>query len=190
MLKKASVWIQHVSKGWVAFSALVIFLLFTAIVLPKGSSQAALETNASGSPDLSLFYSVDELYQMADAYGETGRDAYIRARFTFDLIWPLVYTLFLATAISWLYQKAFTPESLIQRVNLMPVLAGLFDYLENISTSLVMMQFPDRIPLVALLASLFTLVKWILIGSSFVLLMVGAGVGIVRYIKGSVWKAT
>jgi hypothetical protein len=102
----------------------------------------------------------------------------------------LVYTLFLATAISWVYQKAFTPESLIQRVNLMPVLAGLFDYLENISTSLVMMQFPDRIPLVALLASLFTLVKWILIGSSFVLLMVGAGVGIVRYIKGSVWKAT
>ena len=89
---------------------LVIFLLFTALVLPKGSSQAALETNASGSPDLSLFYSVDKLYQMADAYGETGRDAYIRARFTFDLIWPLVYTLFLATAISWVYQMAFTPE--------------------------------------------------------------------------------
>jgi hypothetical protein len=183
MLKKISDWIDRVSKGWVALSALVIFVLFTALVLPGQSTRAQVETRSAGSPDMSFFYSADELYQMAEAYGQAGREAYIQARFTFDLVWPLVYTAFLATAISWLFQKAFAPESLWQRLNLVPVLAALCDYLENIFTSLVMMQFPNRMPLVAMLASVFTMGKWILIGVSFVLLIMGVVIGVWRWLK-------
>ena len=69
----------------------MIFVLFTALVLPGRSTRAQVETRAAGSPDMSFFYTSDELYQMAEAYGQAGREAYIRARFTFDLIWPLVY---------------------------------------------------------------------------------------------------
>jgi hypothetical protein len=183
MLKKVSDWIHHVSKGWVAFSATVIFLLFTALVLPGQSLKAESETQASGSPDLSFFYSVDDLYRMADAYGETGRDSYIRARFSFDLIWPLVYMLFLCTGISWVYGKAFSPDSLWQRMNLVPVLAALFDYLENIATSLVMQKYPAQFPIMAGLAPIFTLGKWMLVGGSFVLLIVGVVVGGWRWLK-------
>jgi hypothetical protein len=183
MLKKLSNLIHHVSKGWVALLSVLIFLLFTALVLPKQSARAELETKAAGSPDMSFYYSEDDLYQMAEAYGQSGREAYIRARFTFDLIWPLVYTLFLTTVISWVYQKAFPPDSPWQRMNLVPVFGILFDYLENISTSLVMMQYPDRLPLVATLASVFTMGKWILIGGSFVLLILGVVVGIWRWLK-------
>jgi hypothetical protein len=185
MLKKVSGWIYTISNGWVALSTLLIFLLFTALVLPRQSSQVKMETNAAGSPDMSFFYSANDLYRMAEAYGDTGRDAYIRARFTFDLIWPLVYTLFLTTEISWVYRKAFEPDSLWQRMNLVPVMAALFDYLENISTSLVMMQFPTRMPLVAMLASVFTLGKWLLVVGSFVLLMIGIGVRLWRWLKKS-----
>ncbi len=183
MLKKISDWIRSISNGWVALSTLLIFLLFTALVLPAQSSRTKLETNAAGSPDMSFFYTGADLYKMAEAYGEAGRDAYIRARFTFDLIWPVVYTIFLTTAISWVYRKAFEPDSLWQRMNLLPVFAALFDYLENISTSLVMMQFPNQLPLVAMLAPVFTLGKWILIGSSFILLIVGVVFGVWRWLK-------
>lgn len=64
---------------------------------------------------------------MAEAYGESGRQAYIRARFTFDLVWPLVYTLFLATAISWVLGRAFALDSCWQRANLAPLLNAIFD---------------------------------------------------------------
>lgn len=183
MLNKISDWIHSVSKDWVALSALVIFVLFTALVLPGQSTRAEVQTRTAGSPDMSFFYTSDELYQMAEAYGQVGREAYIHARFTFDLVWPLVYTIFLATVISWLFQKAFAPESLWQRMNLVPVLAALCDYLENIFTSLVMLQFPNRMPLVAMLASVFTMGKWILIGGSFVLLIIGVVVGVWRWLK-------
>ncbi len=150
--------------------ALVIFLLFTALVLPKQAANA--DAAGAGSPDLSLIYSADDLYRMAEAYGPAGRTDYIRARFTFDLIWPVVYVAFLATAISWLSRQAFRPQSLWQRANLVPVIGTLLDYLENIAAALVIGRYPARTPGVDVLAPVFTFVKWVFVGGSFVILMV------------------
>jgi hypothetical protein len=160
----------------VVLAGLVIFVLFTSLVLPQQSRMAEESADGAGSPDLSLWYSADVLYAMAEAYGEEGRQAYVRARFTFDLVWPMVYTLFLCTTISWLFRRGFSVASLWQRANLAPLGGALFDYLENVSTSLVMIRYPAQTPVVDGLASLFTLSKWALVGGSFVLLLVGIGV--------------
>lgn len=183
MGKRLSDWLGQVSTGWVALTALVGFLLFTALVLPSQAARSEAETGDVGSPDMSLFYSPEELYRWAEAYGVEGRAAYIRARFTFDVIWPLVYVVFLSTAISWLYGKAFKADSWWSRMNLVPVLGALFDYLENISTSIVMWRYPDRTAVVDVLAPVFTLVKWVFVGGSFGLLLIGVVAGIGRWIK-------
>jgi hypothetical protein len=183
MTKRISHWLRKVSNGWVALAALVIFLLFSALVLPNQAARAEAETGNAESPDMSLFYSPDELYRLAEAYGAEGRAAYIRARFTFDLVWPLVYTLFLTTAISWIFGKGFPVHSWWHRANLAPVLGALFDYLENISTSVVMGRYPDQTAVVDQLAPVFTLVKWVFVGGSFVLLLIGGVVGVSSWIK-------
>jgi hypothetical protein len=173
MGKRISDWLRQVTNGWVALSALAVFLLFSALVLPGQS--AVSETNAgdAGSPDTSLYYSADDLYHMAEMYGEQGRAAYVRARYTFDVIWPVVYTVFLSTAISWVYGRAFAPSSRWQRANLAPVLGALFDYLENLAASVVMVRYPNRTPVIDTLAPVFTLVKWVFVGGSFALLLAG-----------------
>lgn len=183
MLKKFSDWIRRVSTGWVALLALVLFLLFTALVLPGQAAKAEIDTGSARSPDTSFFYTAQDLYEMAEAYGEEGRRAYVRARFTFDLIWPLVYTVFLCTGISWIFQKAFAPDSPWQRANLAPLLGALFDYLENASTSVVMVRYPSPTALVDTLAAVFTLAKWVFVLGSFVLLLVGVIVGAVRWTR-------
>jgi hypothetical protein len=181
--------LYRVSTGRVVLAALVVFLLFSALVLPRQATAdrrySSTETGAGdvGSPDTSLYYSRDELYRMAEAYGAQGRAAYVRARLTFDVIWPMVYTLFLSTAISWLYARAFEPGSSWRRANLVPVLGALFDYLENLSTSLVMLRYPDHTPVVDALAPIFTLIKWIFVGGSFALLLTGLAVGAWRWIR-------
>ena len=109
--------------------------------------------------------------------------AYVEARFTFDLIWPIVYTIFLSTAISWVYRWAFVGDSPWQRANLAPVLGALFDYLENVSTSLVMIRYPSETNMVDVLAGVFTTVKWVFVSGSFVLLLVGVGVGLWRWAR-------
>jgi hypothetical protein len=174
----------------VALAALLVFLLFSALVLPQQATRAEQETGSADSPDTSFLYSPDDLYRMAESYGEQGRQAYVRARFTFDLVWPLVYTLFLATAISWVFGKAFAPDSRWQGANLAPLLGALFDYLENLSTSLVMLRFPDPTAVVDLLAPLFTALKWGFLGASFLLLAGGTGVAAWRWIRQKVRGST
>ena len=183
MWNKLSDWIRHVSTGWVALLTLVIFFLFTALVLPGQASRARADTGAAGSPDTSFYYTADDLYRMAEAYGVQGRVAYVRARFTFDLIWPLVYTVFLSTGISWVYGRAFAPGSLWQRANLAPVWGALLDYMENISTSAVMIRYPSPTPVVDMLAAVLTMCKWVLVGGSFALLVVGLVAGVWRWVK-------
>ena len=194
MFRKVSRWLYHVSTGWVALAALIVFALFTALVLPAQSAPSdALASEGAedvGSPDLSLWYAPADLYRMAEAYGSQGRQDYIRARFSFDVAWPLVYGVFLVTAISWLYARAFATDSLFRWANLAPVLGVLLDFAENVSSSLVMARYPSRTPGIDVLAPVFTLLKWVFVGGSFVLLVVGLGVALWRWARAKFRRAS
>ena len=172
MGKKLSEWLHRISREWVALAALAVFVVFTALFLPGQGTQTDQYGHEIGIPDLSMAYSPSDLYALAEAYGPEGRVAYIRARFTFDVIWPVVYTLFLVTAMSWSARRAFAADSRWQRANLVPLLAALFDYLENTATSLVMARYPARAPVVAALATLFTPLKWLFVAASVALLLI------------------
>jgi ABC-type dipeptide/oligopeptide/nickel transport system permease component len=178
MWKQLSDWIHRVSSSRITLFALIIFLLFIALVLPGQASKAEANIGSASSPDMSFYYTAGDLYKMAEAYGEEGRRAYVRARFTFDVVWPLVYTLFLCTGISWIYLRAFASGSLWQLANLIPVFAASCDYLENISTSLVMIRYPNPTAVVDVLAAAFTIMKWILLSGSFILLLLGVVMGL------------
>jgi len=173
MTKRFSLWLYRISTGKRALLFLLIFVFFAILVLPGQSSDADAYGRDVGSPDLSFFYSPEDLYQMAEAYGEDGRDAYIQARFTFDVVWPIVYGAFLVTAISWLFLRSIPTCSWLRPMNLVPLFGMLFDYLENLSTSLVMWRYPLRTAFIDSLAGVFTLIKWILISGAFVLLVAG-----------------
>jgi hypothetical protein len=172
-LKNISSWLFKISNGWVTLTALFIFVLFSALVLPAQSSQADEISGEIGSPDMSFFYSSKNLFDMAEAYGEQGRTGYIRARFTFDLIWPLVYGFFLSTSISWLIKRADLSKTPLGLLNLVPVFGVLFDYFENITTSWVMFRYPQTALIPAMLAPFLTAIKWILVGGSFGILIIG-----------------
>ena len=185
MLNRYSAWLRRVSTGWVALAALVVFVLFLALVLPGQAAEAERFVGDAGSPDMSFLYSAADLYRMAEAYGPQGRQAYIRARFTFDLLWPVVYTMFLVTAISWVYRRAFAADSRWQLANLAPVLGMALDYLENVSAALVMARYPQLTAVVAELTPVFTSLKWVFVNGSFVLLLLGVVVGVWRWRKQS-----
>jgi len=173
MVARVSAWLRRRSSTGVALAALVVFLLFSAVVLPRQAAQADQAAGGVGSPDTSLWYSAADLYAMAEAYGEQGRAAYVRARFTFDLIWPVVYTLFLTTAIGWLFSRGVAAGSRWQWANLLPLVAMLLDYLENLSTSVVMLRYPAQTAVIGHLVPLFTLSKWACVGGSGLLLVAG-----------------
>ena len=184
-MKKLSTYITQKTNGRTALVGLVIFLAFMAFVLPGQAEKAGEYSEGIGSPDQTFFYSASDLYEMADAYGEAGRAAYIRARWTFDVIFPIAYTFFLATSIAWFFKQAFPINSKWQMFNLFPVLGMLFDYLENTGASIVLGRFPQQTPVIAEITPLLSIVKWFFVNGSFVVLLAGILFALYRRIQKS-----
>ena len=166
-MDRLSKWLIKQSKGWLVLVSLAVFALFMAFVLPDQAAKADEYARGSGSPDTSMFYTPAELFHLAELYGEAGRQAYVRARFSFDLAFPLVYGFFLVTILSWLVDNGLDPGNPWRKVNLFPVFGVIFDFMENIATSLVMPGYPERPSFLAVLAAIFTLTKWIFVYGSF-----------------------
>lgn len=101
MIRELSERIHSCSSTPIVLVTSAVFIIFSTLVLPSQAATAETYAAGAGSPDTSLLYSADDLYRMAGAYGDYGRRLYIHSRFTLDLIWPLVYAVFLTTAISW-----------------------------------------------------------------------------------------
>jgi hypothetical protein len=161
--------------------SLVVFMLFMALVLPRISETSRQITGTTDSPDTSFWYTAEDLYSIAEEYGEVGRAHYIRSRFTFDVVWPLAYGFFLLSALTMLYRSR--QSGFRRKINLLPVAGVIFDYLENISASIVMFRFPDETPLIAGITPWFTLSKWLFIYASFLMLVFGVILAVVRWTR-------
>ena len=166
--------LAHGVRGWMAIGATLLFVVFTATVLPDQAEAGAFYTVRYPAPDTSLWYWPDDLYAAAEAWGPDGRAAYVYARVTFDVIWPMVYGTFLLTTLAWVWARGKTASGSRWRgVALLPVVAVALDYAENICTATVMARYPARTPVLAELAPLFTAGKWLALSASFMLLGIG-----------------
>jgi hypothetical protein len=180
-LKKLSAFFYRVSTGWVALLGVVGFVVFSVLVLPVESARAEVFSQGMGGPDTSFFYDGKTLVQMAEVYGEAGRAAFLKARWGFDLAFPLIYTFFFITSTSFVYRKAFARSAQLPLVNLIPILGFVFDLAENTATSVVMAMYPRSGTWGQLLAPVFTPIKWIFVSGSMVLM----GIGLLLWLKNS-----
>lgn len=171
-MEKLSVFLYRISHGWIALAGLLLFIGFSVLALPGQSRIAQTYSQGKGSPDTSLFYSASDLYEMAGLYGEQGRQAYLNARWTFDLAFPLIYTFFFITSISWLLDHILPLGSKWRLLNLVPVSAFILDLLENTATSLVMARYPLHCPPGEFFAPLLTPMKWLTVVASMLIVVI------------------
>lgn len=182
-MKKLSRFFYKFSSGWVVLAALLVFILFAIFILPGFSEQSARYGNGMGSPDTTLFYRGADLYAMAEAYGAEGRQAFIDMRWTLDLAFPVIYTLFLVTSASWLLRRVIPSKSNWRLLNLFPLAAFILDLLENSATSLVMLRFPERCLFGQVLAPIISPLKWLAVAGSFLLIICAGVIYLFRRLK-------
>lgn len=171
-LKDISTWLYRRIGIKTVIISTIVFISFMVIVLPRVSETTKEITNTSISPDTSFFYTAEDLYQMAGLYGEEGRNYYIRSRVTFDIIWPLVYLFFLVSALTLVF-KYLDISNKINHLNLLPFFGVLFDFLENTGASIIMYRYPLRTPILSSITPMMTMIKWLSIYASFIILLAG-----------------
>lgn len=166
-------WLSRLDRGWLVAAGAVLFILFLVVVLPGQAQRAQAYTGGVGSPDTDLLATPAELYRYAEAYGVEGRRQYIRARWTFDVLFPLAYGLFFFSAINFSLRRLWPGRQVIARLALLAPAAVLADLGENTLATALMALYPERsIPLALGLAATSAL-KWLLVFSSMGLALAG-----------------
>ena len=173
MLEKLSTICIQISTGPTTLLASILFISFVIFILPDQAKKMEAALGSSQSPDLSVWYSPSELYGMAEEYGEAGRAEYIRIRYTFDLLWPLVYSTFLLSALNWIFVRRLSIQRNPKFLTLLPLAAIFLDYLENTTTSIVMFRYPLKTQIIDQAAPLLTFLKWVSVSGSFLVLCLG-----------------
>lgn len=171
MIKRLSHILHQSAKGWLVLVLLVLTLSFEGFML---SAMDKLITSESAGPlDLLFFYTPQQAYERIAAYGESGRTAYRLTELTVDVAYPIVYSLFLSLLLSWLFQRGFAAQANIQRWNVLPLGAWLFDLLENLGIVAMLTIYPAAPDWLAWPTALFTMTKWCFVGASVALALVG-----------------
>lgn len=173
MLPKISRTLHGFARGWLVFTLSLLDAVFMLIILPLGEALMKSDSGGPGSLDPLLFYTPAAAHQRLAAYGEYGRVFYRNMELTVDLIYPIIYALFFILLISWLLQRGFASHSRIQRWNVLPLGAWLFDLLENLGIVAMLTAFPAIPAALAWLTAGFTFIKWLFAGTMLALAVIG-----------------
>ena len=156
MLTAISNWFYKISKWWLILIFLGLFIGMMYII-PMIPIDPGLSNNES--LDLPSFNTPAKIYSLLESYGSTGRTQIIWLATTWDLVFPISYTMLFGILISWLLQRGVNTRSIWRKLNLV-VLGGVFDLLENTCTVLLVLIFPTQLIVLAWLKTIFTMIKY------------------------------
>ena len=135
--------------------------IFNVVIMPNlaGDQQAV-------PIDLQFAYSPERAYELVNSYSEETRYNYMIGEMTMDVLYPVVYTLFLSLTLLLLFPKN-------QKLALIPYVIFVADMLENTGIVTMLYNFPKELYTVAMLTSVFSTIKWSVVAIALLLLIVG-----------------
>ena len=146
----------------------LVYLFMVFITIPRVMTYS----NGMDLFDMMPFgYSVDYANTLLGSLGPDGRDAYLFSQLPLDMVYPLLFGLTYSLLIAYYFHKLKWFDKPIFYLSLLPILAGGFDYLENIGIITMLTGYPDVSSFIIKLTNLVTISKSILSTISFILLI-------------------
>jgi hypothetical protein len=167
-------WLDALAKGRVLLFLGVLVFAFSGLVFPWVARElSALAGKEIEVPDVRFGFSPDELHQVLDELGPAGRDFYRLVELSLDVAYPLAYGLFFAGLLWFLGGRFLPAQNIWRKIALLPLLASLFDLSENVSLSLLVSRFPERMDGLAGFANVANQLKFSLVAVSIGLVLAG-----------------
>jgi hypothetical protein len=109
---------------------------------------------------------------LLEGLGAEGRDYYLYRQIPLDMIYPSLFGISFSLLLNYIFKKAKLCSK-YYILTLIPLFAGLFDYIENIGIILMLTSYPSFSSLLANVTSLFSILKSISTTLFFLLLFIG-----------------
>ena len=91
--------------------------------------------------------------------GPSGRSAYLHQQIPLDMIYPLLFAVTYFLLLALVLKQVVKSQSLLFYLCFIPVLVGIFDYMENIGIIMLLTSYPDISNLLGQITNFFTLGK-------------------------------
>lgn len=135
-------------------------------------------------------YSIQYTKTLLETLGIQGRKTYLYSQIPVDMIYPLLFGITYCLLVVYLLNKIKLIEKPIIYLSLLPIFAGLFDYLENIGIITMLNSYPDFSSLTSEITNVFTIIKSVLSTITFIFLLILFTIFIVKKIKKQKHKIT
>ncbi len=160
LLQEFFSFLDRFATGRNIFILFILTALFPAVIFPLAG------VNAQRIPDARFTYSAAQAIELLQSYTPAERSAYYLGALFIDVLYPLCYAFLLAALLAKLLKRYITPESHLNYILLLPLLAALFDLLENFTLASLLASIGQPSTTLATAASFFTPAKWALVFAS------------------------
>ena len=118
-------------------------------------------------------YSQEYAKELLDALGTNGRQIYLYRQIPVDMVYPFMFAISYSLLLTYFFKRTFQANNKINHLSILPVFAGMFDYLENICIAMMLYIYPSFSYTVAKVSSMFTILKSVFTTFVFILLITG-----------------
>lgn len=141
-------------KLWLYFAiTMAVYLLMVFITIPTLNRLA----NGLDIIDVVPFYDGEYVVRLLEYLETEGRNYYLYRQLPIDMLYPLLYAFTYGKIL-----RHFTQKLNLQKLSLMaflPVVAAVFDYLENIGIGISLYRFPSLSDTILSALPFFSLLK-------------------------------
>ncbi|MDB4292164.1 hypothetical protein N9954_02065 [Maribacter sp.] len=146
----------------------VVYIFMLTVTIPRAM-------NFSNGMDLldmkPTGYDLNYVSELFRALGENGREAYLINQIPVDMLYPFLFGLTYCLLLGYFLKKLDKLKLPFTYLCLLPILAGLADYLENFGIITLLTSYPDVTELAVKTTSTFSLVKSISTSAFFIVLI-------------------
>lgn len=152
---------------WIFVAILfLLFLIFNIFLFPR--TFRSMGADDVKPLDLMFGYDKNNVENLFEKLGESGRKKYVKDLWTLDFIYPMIYT----ALLSLLFRKLVPYFENFEWLFYLPFVIMFLDYIENSNTSYLIKRYPKISENWVRFASIVTQLKWIFAGINVLILII------------------
>jgi len=117
-------------------------------------------------------YNAEYVNTLFNTLGEKGRFLYLYRQIPIDMVYPFLFGVSYFLILAYFLNKLNKLKSLFYYLCFLPVIAGIFDYFENIGIIFMLSNYPSYSQNLIMSTNLFTIIKSITTSIYFIVLIV------------------
>ena len=146
-----------------------VYLFMLSVTIPKtmgfANGMKLLDMMPTG-------YDLNYVKALFNALGDGGRELYLTRQLPVDMIYPLLFGLTYCLLLAYFLNKINKLNSPFRYLCLIPVVAGIADYMENFGIMALLKSYPNLTEMAVQTTNLFSVLKSMATTVFFVLLII------------------